>query len=78
MQDIALEDKESGGDIYISKDKYDDYIAYQENSDYVETADIDSTVDNEDFLMEATVVKPTHSSRICWVARPWTTSILMI
>ena len=65
MQDIALEDKEPGGDIGSSKDKDDDYIADQENSDSVGTADIDSTFDNEVFYpMEATVVKTTHSSRM--------------
>ena len=64
MQYIALGNKGSGGDSESRKDKYDDYIEYQENSDSVGTAEIDSTVENEDFSMEATVVNPTYSSRI--------------
>ena len=65
MQDIALEDKESGSDIEISNDKDDEYIVDQEKSDSVGTSDIYYTVENEDFSMEATVVNPTHSSRLC-------------
>ena len=62
MQDIALEDKESGCD--SSKDKDNNYIADKKNSDSVWTDGIPSTVENDDFFMEATLVKPTHSSRI--------------
>ena len=47
IQDIELEDKDSGGDIDISKDNDDDYIAGKENSDSVGTADNNSSVDNE-------------------------------
>ena len=50
MQDIAMEDKEYGGNIESSKDKEDDNIKDQENSDSVGTSDIDSTVDNEDLF----------------------------
>ena len=59
-----LEDKEYGGDIDSSRDKFDYYIADQANSDSVVTADIYSTVDNGDYFMKATVVKPIHSSRM--------------
>ena len=47
IQDIELEYKDSGGDIDISKDNDDDYIAGKENSDSVGTADNNSSVDNE-------------------------------
>ena len=51
IQDIELEDKESGGDIDSSKDKDDDYIADKENSGSVGTAAINSSVDNEIFFL---------------------------
>ena len=47
MQDIALENKESKGDIDSIKDKYYDYISDQEKSDPVGTDDIDYAVENE-------------------------------
>ena len=50
MQDIALEGKESGGDIDSIKDMDNEDIEDQENSDSIGTADIDSTVENEGFF----------------------------
>ena len=50
MKDIELEYKESGGDIGSRRYKDKDYISYRENSDYVVTDDIDSTVDNDEFF----------------------------
>ena len=44
MQDIALGDKEYGGDIDSNKEKDYGYIADQENSDSIGPADIDSTL----------------------------------